>query len=171
MKRSAALKSYARLRPGKPMRRTWMKRKPARRLSRERAYKPYVEWLHGAGAVCIVCGSPRNIQGSHVGIGGMALRDGSPADMVRMCGPRYRRLGCHDQWGGRNGRFAGWSDADRDESSRGWRLLHWEAFTAWVGVEVARRDVDPAHAARLVACEELIAAARARLTLGTSVAA
>lgn len=35
MKRSGALKSYARLRPSKPMRRTWMRRRSARRIGRE----------------------------------------------------------------------------------------------------------------------------------------
>lgn len=164
MKRSP-LKRYARLLTrGKPMARSRIRWKPARRIAKEVVFAPYVAWLHADGAVCIACGTPINIQGAHsTRARGTGLKHGKACDMVRLCGIRGKRLGCHQQFDQRVGRFFGWSNEKREEAARGWRLVHWDAFSAWVGVEVARKDVDQAEATRLVECEEAIV--RVRLAL------
>jgi hypothetical protein len=96
-------------------------------------YEPYVAWLHEQP--CVVCGTRQNIQGSHVGVGGMGLKHGSAADMVPMCGPRSTpglywmtiMQGCHAQWE----QYLQSRD-DRINLARHWRLGAWRAFFSYI---------------------------------------
>src|SRR5690348_9141377 len=46
---------------------------------REAVFAPYERWLTADGAVCAVCGTSENIQGAHVGVVGMGMRNGTAA--------------------------------------------------------------------------------------------
>lgn len=108
------------------LRRTYMRRRPPRRLEREAVFSPYVAWLHAVGALCVVCMSPVNIQGSHVGEGGMGQKRGKTCDMVRMCGPGAND--CHAQWEQRKLYFRDWGWDRRREAARLWRLGSWREY-------------------------------------------
>lgn len=150
------------------LRRTGMRRRPPRRIDEEKIFAPYVKWLHGTGAVCVVCGTSINIQGAHVARSrGTGRKHGLACDMVRLCTIRGQRLGCHEQFDRRRGTFLGWSEADRQAASRTWRLLHWSGFIAWVGTVLERQLFDQEEAAKLVECEAAIGRAWARLSGNT----
>lgn len=149
-----------------------IKHRSPRRREREKVFDPYVVWVTAPGGVCVVCGETRNLQGSHVDDqgGGMGQKRGKACDMVRMCGTLGRRIGCHQQWGERKGRFDGWSRDERDQASITWRVLHWEAFLDYVGVRLeelgGRQTYQPEQAGDvivLVECEAEIRAALARI--------
>lgn len=108
------------------MRRSPIRRRSPRRIEREAVFRPYVDWLHAVGGLCVVCLSPVNIQGSHVGEGGMGQKRGTAADMVRMCGPRGND--CHAQWEQRKLYFRDWDRGRRREAARLWRLDSWREY-------------------------------------------
>lgn len=153
MKRSSPLRTWTPLRRGKGLARTWMRRRPPKRIAREAVFKPYVEWLFAPGGVCIVCGTTKNLQGSHVGDGGTGQKRGRACDMVRMCGPGGND--CHGQWGERRGCFDGWTRDARGRAAATWRVVHWEAFVSWVGIELTH-GYTPTETAALLACEVAI---------------
>lgn len=167
MKRAAALRAWNSTLPASGR----IKHRSPRRREREKVFDPYVTWLHAPGGVCVVCGETRNLQGSHVGIGGAGLKHGRACDMVRMCGTLGRREGCHQQWEQRKGRFDGWSFDEREQASIAWRVLHWEAFLDWAGLSAEKlgggvswgngEEADEATA--ILDCETEIRAALARL--------
>lgn len=131
----------------------------AKRIEREAVFKPYQDWLHASGAQCVVCGTSINIQGSHVGIGGVGLKHGSAADQIRMCGARGRRIGCHAEWEQYRGFFAGWTDERRQTWSKAQRVCSWEAFRDWAGGVIAKAvtaNVPNAEIEPLIACDEAI---------------
>ena len=154
-----------------------MRRNQARRVVRESVFKPYQDWLHADGAVCVVCGESitERIQGAHVGQGGTGKTHGSIADTIRLCADSSRGPGCHTQHD-RNGTLPGFFHLWSRARFRAWdveqRLVHWEAFRAWAGIEIERlRPADePGTAvelARIVACDEAIANCVAELRGGT----
>lgn len=142
-----------------------IKHRSPRRREREKVFDPYVTWLHGEGGVCVVCGETRNLQGSHVDDhgGGMGQKRGKACDMVRMCGTLGRRIGCHQMWGERKGRFDGWSRDQREQASIAWRVGHWEAFLDYAGIFIEVMAAMGERADAMIACEVEIRAALARL--------
>lgn len=150
---------------GRTCPRATIKAKAPRRIEEEKIFAPYVLWLHGQGAVCVVCGTSINIQGAHVARSlGTGRKHGLACDMVRLCSIRGKRLGCHEQLDRHTGIFEGWSDSDREAASRTWRLLHWSGFIAWIGAVLERGLVDAEEAEKLVACEQAIGRAWALLS-------
>jgi len=152
---------FSTLARGKRMKRN---RKTKQQL-REAVFAPYERWLTSDGAFCVVCGTPENIQGAHVGVGGMGLRNGTAADKIRMCGPRLGEIGCHARY---DQTKRPWTKASRAVFSRHQQLAHWAAFRAWAGIELARmaasspwlyhREEVSRSAKELIACDEAIAA-------------
>jgi len=132
---------------------------------REAVFVPYEHWLTSDGASCAICGTSYNIQGAHVGLGGMGLRNGTAADKICMCGPRLGEIGCHARF---DQTKRPWTKAARAVFSRHQRLAHWAAFRAWAGIELKRlADMvlagdSPDEAGRigreLIACDEAISA-------------
>lgn len=112
------------------LRRSRIRWKPPRRRAKEAVFDPYVHWLtNEPNASCVVCGTTQNIQGSHVGIGGMGLKHGRACDMVRMCGPGGND--CHGQWEQKKLYFApenGWTWERRRTVARQWRLKSWHDY-------------------------------------------
>lgn len=125
---------FSTLSRGKPMERTRMKRTVARRVAARAAWDPLGRWLRVQPCAC--CGRlprlPRTreerqrkkwrtgIEAAHMTLSrnekgmGMKVNDGQ---RVSLCGgPR----GCHRQWDGHRGRFAGWGDAERYEQAGAW---------------------------------------------------
>jgi hypothetical protein len=118
MKRTS-LQRKTPLRARAPMRRSWMRRKPPRRLSRRAGDTPYVRFVRLLS--CCACGRPSPSEASHVTLSadqkgvGMKVSD---AQCVPHCGgPK----GCHAQWEQRRGRFAGWD-----------RQMRWDTAARWV---------------------------------------
>lgn len=137
-----------------------------RRVERESVFRPYVDWLHADGAVCVACGESitERIQGAHVGQGGTGKTHGSIADTIRLCADNSRGPGCHTQHD-RNGTLPGffhlWSRARFRDWDREQRLAHWEAFRSWAGSAIARNVLDSNETTdigSLIACDEAIAA-------------
>lgn len=151
-----------------PKKRSRIAWRSPKRIERESVFKPYQAWLHGAGALCVVCGTSINIQGSHVGIGGAGLKHGSTADQIRMCGTRGRQIGCHAQWEQYKGFFEGWTTDRRQIWSAAQRIVSWEAFRDWAGGEIAKAvtaGVPNAEIEPLIACDEAIGTQIAALAL------
>jgi len=138
-----------------------------RRVERESVFRPYVDWLHADGAVCVVCGESitERIQGAHVGQGGTGKTHGSIADTIRLCGDRPGRKGCHAQHdanGTMPGFFHLWSRVRLRDWDHEQRLAHWEAFRAWAGLELQAlaeandQDLIASSAKALMECDEAI---------------
>lgn len=102
---------------------------------RETVFAPYERWLTADGAVCAVCGTSENIQGAHVGISGMGMRNGTAADKIRLCGPRIGEIGCHARF---DQTVHPWNRTNKAVFSRHQRAVHWRAFRAWTGIEINR---------------------------------
>lgn len=101
MIRSAALRRYTRLRPRKPMRRTWMKRRSPRRIARETPAEREHKRLIREARVCVFrryanvgrCRGP--LQAAHFGhSGGTSAKAGTWCDTALACASH------HAQWGG-----------------------------------------------------------------------
>lgn len=110
------------------MKRSPLRRRRPRRIGRESVFAPYVAFIHRLGASCVVCGTTVNIQGSHVGQGGMGMKHGKAADMVPMCGPGAN--GCHQQWEERRLYFRDWPEEQRRRFSLDWRVSQWRRYVA-----------------------------------------
>jgi hypothetical protein len=113
--------------------------KPPGRVASDVVFRPYVDWLHADGAFCVVCGTEitERIQGAHVGQGGTGKKHGSAADMIRLCGDRPGKRGCHSQHdanGTMEGFFHLWSRARLRAWDREQRLAHWDAFRDFAGM-------------------------------------
>ena len=134
-----------------------------RRRERDRIFDPYVAWLHRRA--CVACGTHTNIQGSHVGSGGMGQKRGGAEDMVPMCGPRAAGVvdGCHAEWGGSYGRFAKKTRSWRMVAAWGWRRDCWRGFLKWVRIEMGKPDYDRDDIEVFEVCEAAITVALARL--------
>lgn len=126
MKRSAPLRSKARLRARKPLRRkTWMRREAPRRVAR-RAHLG----AHGAFVrtqPCCSCARPGPNEAAHMTLGrnekgmGMKVADEQRVALCRVC---------HKAWDQHAGKFANWSDESRYSLGAIWvatTLARWEA--------------------------------------------
>jgi|SRR6185295_16027854 len=152
---------FSTLARGKRMKRNWKTKQQVR----ESVFAPYERWLTSDGAFCAVCGTSQNIQGAHVGVGGMGMRNGTAADKIRMCGQRLGDVGCHARF---DQTMRPWTKASKAVFSRHQRLAHWAAFRAWAGVGLKRLaamvldgdrpDEAGMIAHELIACDEAIAA-------------
>lgn len=113
----------------------------------------------------MVCGTHTNIQGSHVGQGGMGEKRGGAEDQVPMCGIRAAGAvdGCHQQWGGYYGRFAGKTRTWRMVAAWKWRRDCWRDFLAWARIEVKKPELDGDGIEELESCAAAIGAALDRL--------
>lgn len=97
-----------------PLRRSYIKRSPPRRIVRETPEETaYKDWLHSQ--YCVETGyvGPR-VQASHVGSGGMGQKKGSWFDAIPM------RDDIHREWEEHSGRYSGWSKEHRREVATGW---------------------------------------------------
>jgi hypothetical protein len=122
------------------LRRTRMQRRPLRRRAKDAVFDCYVRWLHDID--CVVCGGRQAIQGSHVGYGGVGLKNGDACDMVPMCGPHNNRvahpdsvlgmvIGCHAEWEQHKGLFEMADRGTRAMLALRWRLETWKRFLRW----------------------------------------
>lgn len=71
-------------------------------------HQDYVRWLHAQP--CAACGYRGGaIQAAHVGRGGTGMKHGSDAEVIPLCGPRWRsgRIvpGCHAEHDQLRGQF------------------------------------------------------------------
>lgn len=102
--RSTALQRYARLRPGKPMRRTWMRRKSARRIARQTEAETFHKRAVRAMGVCAVakysgagrCSGP--LQAAHLGpSGGTGRTHGDWTHATMMCRSHHMQHDGHEK--------------------------------------------------------------------------
>lgn len=126
--------------PRKPLRRTWMRKKPPRRIARESAAEKYYKhWIHTQPCTC---GCKRPVQQSHErDMTGMGLKEDNFRS-IAMC------YALHQDWTLGLGRFAGVSKEGRKAY---FHLLVLEAHSRfvhqhgcrpedWVGAaEIARK--------------------------------
>lgn len=101
MVRSSGLRRNAPLRPGKGLRRTWMKRRSPRRIARQTEAETFHKIAIRAMGVCAVakytgrgaCSGP--LQAAHLGpSGGMGAKHGDWTHATMMCVRHHR---AHDQ--------------------------------------------------------------------------
>ena len=100
-----------------PLKRSYMRRSPARRIARETPEETvYKDWLHTQP--CIVTGHVgERVQASHVGSGGMGQKKGTWFYAVPM------RDDVHRDWEGHCGQFTGWSREERRGFADAWVAL------------------------------------------------
>lgn len=111
MKRTALL-TRTPLERKTPMKRTWMKKKPARRIAREKALRPRLAFAASQPCAARHLGPCRGpVQVAHVGKGGMGLKHGTPMQTLPLCGPEIGTDGDghHQQFDQSKGDFDGWS--------------------------------------------------------------
>lgn len=115
MKTGGFLQRKTPLRARAPMKRSWMRRKPPRRIAKRLADRPYVRFVKALP--CCVCGRPGPSDASHVTLSANQKGIGMkvPDDQVV---PKCREH--HRDWEQRRGRFAKWSREERWSQAAAW---------------------------------------------------
>ena len=98
-------------------------------------YADYRAWV--TTQPCAACGTRKNVQAAHVGIGGMSLKHGSDAEVIPLCGPHIFSRWIDKAKGHALARTVPGCHAEHDQCAGQFLLMTREQRRAWDAHQVA----------------------------------